>query len=222
MDPLSLLTACLVASADPRCTALPIPTTRLHLRPTLDRWQPLIDEAAVRFAIPASWIRAVMRLESGGHETMNGRPTTSPAGAMGLMQLMPATYGELRLRYGFGADPYDPRNNIFAGAAYLHEMYIRYGYPDLFAAYHAGPGRMEAFLLRREPLPNATLDYLDRLAPGTASLVEQPASPAQSTKLRAQNTLFFALHAAEIAGTPSTQNASGASALFVLLTHPSP
>jgi transglycosylase-like protein with SLT domain len=131
----------------------------------LDRWQPLIDEAAHRFAIPAPWIRDVMRLESAGQTFIDGEPTTSSAGAMGLMQVMPTTYAELRKRYDFGADPYDPHDNIFAGAAYLHELYERYGWPSLFAAYHAGPARFEASLSTGRPFPEVTRHYLAALVP---------------------------------------------------------
>src|SRR3546814_5374814 len=49
----------------------------------LDRWQPFIAEAADRFDIPAAWIRAVMQAESGGRNTLDGRPLTSRAGALG-------------------------------------------------------------------------------------------------------------------------------------------
>jgi soluble lytic murein transglycosylase-like protein len=141
---------------------------------SLDRWQPLIDEAAQRFTIPAPWIRDVMRLESAGQAFLDGQPTTSPAGAMGLMQIMPATYAELRERYRLGVDPYDPHDNIFAGAAYLRELYERYGWPSLFAAYHAGPARFEAYLANGKSLPKATREYL-------AALVTDRAIGSRST-----------------------------------------
>ncbi len=102
-----------------------------------------IDEASNRFSIPEVWIRAVMAAESGGQTVLDGRPITSSAGAMGLMQVMPETYAEMRLRYGLGADPYDPHDNILAGVAYLRAMYDRYGYPGIFAAYNAGPARFD-------------------------------------------------------------------------------
>jgi soluble lytic murein transglycosylase-like protein len=68
-------------------------------------------------SIPASWIRAVLQAESGG-----AARALSPKGAMGLMQIMPETWATLRLRYGLGADPFDPHDNILAGAAYLREL----------------------------------------------------------------------------------------------------
>jgi soluble lytic murein transglycosylase-like protein len=129
----------------------------------MDRWQPLISEASKRFAVPENWIRAVMRIESGGRTVLFGRPITSGAGAMGLMQLMGDTYNEMRARNGLGADPYDARDNIMAGAAYLRELYMKYGYPRLFAAYNAGPGRLEEHLHSGHALPAETRTYV-RLA----------------------------------------------------------
>lgn len=118
-----------------------------------------IEEAAQRFGIPAVWIRAVMRAESVGDVR-----AVSSAGAMGLMQIMPDTWAELRVRHRLGRDPYDPRDNILAGAAYLREMYDRYGSPGFLAAYNAGPGRYEEYLAGR-PLPAETRAYVAALLP---------------------------------------------------------
>ena len=85
-----------------------------------------------------------MRVESGGNEYMEGQLTVSAAGAMGLMQLEPATYQEMAARYGLGSDPFNPYDNIMAGTAYIHEMYQVYGSPGFLAAYNAGPGRLDA------------------------------------------------------------------------------
>jgi soluble lytic murein transglycosylase-like protein len=60
---------------------------------------------------------------------------------MGLMQLMPGTWVELSVRYGLGLDPFDPRDNILAGTAYLKEMFDRFGSAGFLAAYHTGPSR---------------------------------------------------------------------------------
>ena len=125
----------------------------------VDRYAAFITEAARRFDIPAHWIRNVMRVESAGDSR-----AVSPAGAMGLMQIMPATWKELRQRYRLGSDPFDPRDNILAGAAYLRELYDRYGSPGFLAAYNAGPGRYEASLAGK-PLPRETRDYVAKLAP---------------------------------------------------------
>jgi soluble lytic murein transglycosylase-like protein len=145
-----------------------VSTTAVADRPvycSTERWRSLIGEAAARFEIPQAWLHAVIRAESSGCESIDGHPTTSAAGAMGLMQLMPATWDELRGRLALGNDPYNPRDNILAGAAYLRELYDRYGSPGFLAAYHAGPERYEAYRLGESSLPAATLEYLQRISP---------------------------------------------------------
>jgi soluble lytic murein transglycosylase-like protein len=128
--------------------------------PAVDPFATIIAEASQRFGISAHWIRAVMRVESAG------RPhTVSPKGAMGLMQIMPKTWTELRTRYGLGNDPYDARNNVLAGAAYLRELHDRYGAPGFLAAYNAGPGRYDRHLATGRPLPAETREYVAKLAP---------------------------------------------------------
>jgi hypothetical protein len=119
-----------------------------------------IDEASRRFRIPARWIRAVMRRESG-----NDPRAISAKGALGLMQIMPDTWQELRIRYQLGKDPYDPRNNILAGAAYLRELCDLYGSPGFLAAYNAGPSRYEDYLSKKRKLPAETRAYVAALVP---------------------------------------------------------
>lgn len=126
----------------------------------IGRWQPQIAEASRTYGIPGIWIRSVMQAESAGCTHRDGRSITSSAGAMGLMQLMPATWAELRRRHGFGADPHNPRDNVLAGAAYLRELVDAFGVPGAFAAYHAGPGRYEAHRRHGQPLPAQTRRYL--------------------------------------------------------------
>ena len=118
-----------------------------------------VAEASRRFGIPAEWILAVMRVESAGDAH-----AVSRAGAIGLMQIMPATYAELRRDLGLGADPFAVRDNVLAGTAYLRRMYDRYGSPGFLAAYNAGPGRWEAHLHGVRPLPAETIRYVERLA----------------------------------------------------------
>jgi hypothetical protein len=101
-----------------------------------------------------------MTLESGGNVG-----AVSPAGAMGLMQIMPDTWDDLRSRYGLGVDPFHPRDNIFAGAAYLREMHDRYGSPGFLAAYNAGPRRYEEYLATGRELPSETQLYVAILTP---------------------------------------------------------
>jgi hypothetical protein len=84
---------------------------------------------------------------------------------MGLMQVMPQTYDLLQQRYQLGSDPYEPRSNIMAGAAYIREMYDRYGAPAFLAAYNAGPDRLDAYLTDGTALPDETVNYVAAVAP---------------------------------------------------------
>jgi len=124
------------------------------------RYTAFITEAANRFGLPASWIRAVIATESGGD-----RFAVSPAGALGLMQIMPATWQFERARLALGADPFSARDNILAGSDYLRAMRDRYGTAGMLAAYNAGPGRYDAYRRGESRLPAETLAYLERLAP---------------------------------------------------------
>jgi hypothetical protein len=119
-----------------------------------------IAEASRRFDIPPLWIREVMRAESAGDVR-----AVSDKGALGLMQVMPATYAELRARYALGGDMFDPRDNILAGTAYLREMRDRFGSPGFLAAYHSGPARYDDYLTNGRPLPEETRGYVADLAP---------------------------------------------------------
>ena len=226
MDALTLSAVCIVCSAQPAV---------VHY--ATKQWAPIMAEASARFDVPESWIAAVMRAESGGHTTLNGRPITSSAGAMGLMQVMPATYEDLRRRYGFGRDPYAVRDNIFAGAAYLRELYVRYGYPDLFAAYNAGPHRLDAFLGFRRALPNATVAYVDTIIPAGASAFGSPNSASVGAASHVGNALFVTLNSTSTSPTDTTKpqsisapisidhqpnSAVSNSSLFVRLSQPTP
>lgn len=133
-----------------------------------DRFGDFVAEASRRFSIPPSWIRAVMRVESHGDPR-----ALSPKGAMGLMQIMPDTWSELRSRYGLGADPYDAHDNIMAGAAYLREMHDRYGERGFLAAYNAGPSRYEEHLATGRPLPSETLLYMAAVASLVGARVDE-------------------------------------------------
>lgn len=118
------------AGAQPRA-ATTIP--RRFTGPAGERqtYEGYIQEAALRFKVPANLIRAVIRVES------NFRPNAvSSAGAQGLMQLMPGTAKEMGVR-----DSFDPRQNILGGVRYLRILINRFaGDPKLtLAAYHAGP-----------------------------------------------------------------------------------
>ncbi|WP_407120197.1 lytic transglycosylase domain-containing protein [Bradyrhizobium sp. STM 3561] len=141
-----------------------------------------VDEASKRFAIPVNWIGSVINVESAGDVHAK-----SPKGAMGLMQIMPATWAKLRERYNLGNDPYDSHDNILAGTAYLRELLDWYGSPGVFAAYNAGPSRYEEHLAGG-PLPGETRAYVAKL--GDLLTIELPPRWASSGQSSAAATLF--------------------------------
>lgn len=142
-----------------------------------------IAEAASRFRLPPAWIRAVLAAESAGVVR-----ATSRKGAMGLMQIVPETWSDLRARYRLGGDPYDPRDNIIAGSAYIRELLDRYGFPGWIAAYNAGPGRYEMSLQGRR-LPAETRAYVAAVA---AAIVDDGMTKAISSAVSARPGWKFA------------------------------
>ncbi|WP_412033367.1 lytic transglycosylase domain-containing protein [Mesorhizobium sp. CA8] len=130
MDRVTLLMLGMIAVAPCACSASTgAESVAISISPQLGKWQHFVAEASQRFRVPEIWIYAVMEAESSGRTLLYGRPITSRAGAMGLMQVMPKTYDQMRIEHGLGADPYDPRDNILAGTAYLRAMYDRFGSP---------------------------------------------------------------------------------------------
>jgi soluble lytic murein transglycosylase-like protein len=171
----------------------------------LDQWQPFIVESAQRFDLPESWIGAVLLAESDGDPH-----AVSSKGAMGLMQIMPGTWAELRAQLGLGNDPFDPRDNILAGAAYLRRMRDRYGYPGLFAAYNVGPARYDEHLKTGLPLPVETQNYI-------AALAQAPVDAAMPPTVLSGTRLFFRLRTVENAPVDD-RKAAGFGDLFVPLS----
>jgi hypothetical protein len=112
----------------------------------------IIGQAAEAYGVEVSLIRSVIKAESNFE---NG--STSPRGAMGLMQLMPDTARELGVR-----DAYDPRENIMGGTKYLKGLLDRYGGDTrlALAAYNWGMGNVEKHPGR---LPQETRDYIARV-----------------------------------------------------------
>lgn len=178
-----------------------------------------VAEAAARFAIPEPWIDAVIAVESSGNPH-----AVSPAGAMGLMQVMPGTWAALRQQHRLGNDPFDARDNILAGTAYLRAMLDRYGNTGaMLAAYNAGPGRYDAYLQTARPLPAETRAYVATLVPrldGSAPPIHRP--PTSDWR---EAGLFVGIPAAETVqpgGDPDVPSSRGetltpspATALFV-------
>jgi len=156
----ALIFVCSAALFGGSARAEPAPITRMTSPRSALPFSAFVAEASQRFGIPANWIRAVMRIESAGDPR-----AISPVGAMGLMQIMPKTFADLRARHRLGTDPYDPRDNILAGAAYLREMLDRYGSPGFLAAYNAGPLRYDQHLSTGRPLPAETRTYVAMLSP---------------------------------------------------------
>jgi len=99
----------------------------------------LADAAAQKNHLPEALIRSIMHAESAFQTD-----AISPKGAIGLMQLMPATAQQLH------ADPRDPRQNVEAGTAYLRSLLEKYQDRDdqvarAVAAYNAGPGAVDRY-----------------------------------------------------------------------------
>ena len=191
-----------------------------------------IADAAQRFGIPVAWIVAVLGAESSGDPV-----AVSPAEAMGLMQVMPATWEEQRALHRLGNDPFQPRDNILAGAAYLRAMWDRYRtVTDMLGAYNFGPGRYDEYLAGERGLPPETRDYVAALSPVLAGEPLAPgtlAGPSRVTDWREAPLFVTApagsehargLHGERSAGAPSDAPAASpdslapapAEALFVV------
>ena len=116
------------------------------------QYEPVIQEASKTYGVDPELIRAVIRAESNFKNE-----STSPKGAMGLMQIMPQTAKDLGIR-----DAYDPRENILGGTRYLKGLLERYrgDVPTALAAYNWGMGNVER---RPEKLPRETQVYISRI-----------------------------------------------------------
>jgi len=179
--------------------AMPIPTHAQSVAIERSSAHPYTDniaEASQRFGIPEHWISAVMQVESAGRAS-----AVSTAGAMGLMQIMPGTWTELRLRHRLGNDPFKPRDNILGGTAYLREMYDIFGAPGFLAAYNAGPRRYAEHLETGRPLPRETRAYVAMLAPMIGSKLPPD---SRHTAVRPTDWREAALFVAPADGVPTT------------------
>lgn len=117
--------------------AIAVPVSPTLVSRSTPRFEPLIRHHAGQQGIRADLVRAVIQVES----AFNPR-AVSPKGAMGLMQLMPATARQ------FGViDPFNPAENIRAGVSYLRQLLDRYDHDEqlALAAYNAGPGAVDKY-----------------------------------------------------------------------------
>jgi soluble lytic murein transglycosylase-like protein len=115
----------------------------------------LVGDAARRYGLPAGFLRSVAKAESGLRAD-----AVSPKGAVGIMQLMPATARAL------GADPTDPQENVEAGTRYLSQLLLKYKddpyqVRKALAAYNAGPGAVERY--QGVPPYRETVEYVERV-----------------------------------------------------------
>lgn len=112
----------------------------------------LIKEAAARYQVDPRLVAAVAQTESGGNQE-----AVSPAGAVGVMQLMPETAA------GLGVNPYDKRQNIEGGAKYLRQMMDTFGgdVQKAVAAYNAGPQAVKEY--NGIPPYRETRDYVNKV-----------------------------------------------------------
>jgi soluble lytic murein transglycosylase-like protein len=140
------------APVAPPAAVLTAETSAMAMAPVAATPRELADAAADRYGLPRALVRSVMAAESGFQKA-----AISPKGAIGLMQLMPATALDL------GADPHDPAQNVDAGTRYLRDLLEKYNYGlrHALAAYNAGPGAVEKY--NGIPPYRETIDYISRI-----------------------------------------------------------
>ncbi|MBR4383783.1 MAG: lytic transglycosylase domain-containing protein, partial [Selenomonadaceae bacterium] len=148
-----------------------------------------LAKAAQQTGVPLARLVATALQESSGSHFRGDGVTTSPVGALGLMQLMPETAQSL------GVDPYDLEQNALGGAMYLKQQYNRFGDWDLaHAAYNAGPGAVEKYggvphYAETEDYVAKTKGYVDEINGmlGDHSFVQTDEQPRGGTVFGVEN-----------------------------------
>jgi len=182
------------ASPSPGAPPEPVMSTRCDV---------YVPEAARRSGLSEDVVMRVMRAESGGKSRI-----VSVKGAIGCMQIMPATWGYLTARYNLGADPFDARMNMIGGAMYLAELAARYGWPGALAAYNAGPGRYQRYVRGGVPLPAETIAYTARLGRNAEGRPAAASAPRwQDARLFITRPTYEGATVLPPAPMPSTANA---------------
>ena len=170
---------------------------------SVNRFRPLIEQASFRHGVDANLLAVMILVESGGDPL-----ASSPKGAMGLMQIMPATGQEIARERGIVAHVdarlYDPSYNIDFGAYYLAKQIDRFRTRDprltierAAGAYNGGGARMARHLERGETLPAETMRYkrwvtgmwIDRHAPQSPMYREWYAAGGGRLVARSNNPL---------------------------------
>lgn len=148
--------------AVPRATGIKV--TR-PTNPRSARFDPLIDEHSAAQGVSPDLVRAVIQAESAFNPH-----AVSPKGAMGLMQLMPATASDLGV-----SNPFDPAQNIGGGIRYLKRLLARYDdkVELALAAYNAGPGAVDKYGQRVPPY-RETRDYVKKITKNSTSVPVKP------------------------------------------------
>jgi Transglycosylase SLT domain/Domain of unknown function (DUF4124) len=132
----------------------PVRATRFVAAEKSALYDPLIREHAENLGVRTDLVRAVVQVESGYNAYAR-----SPKGALGLMQLMPATIQQFGVR-----NPFNPMENIRAGVSYLRQLLDRYSNDEALAlaAYNAGPGAVDRHGVAIPPYKE-TRDYVSKI-----------------------------------------------------------
>ena len=155
------------AGAEDPAEVVEIPDLSPELIARIMKQQERVVSYATKHGVDPELVNAVIWVESKFDPRAKG-----PAGAMGLMQLMPRTAGSLAKRLGRRSRPYDPDFALDAGCLYIHRIMKRFD-GDLrlsLAAYNRGVGKVKSWVEAGEPLPERTAAYVDRVLAAKAWL----------------------------------------------------